>query len=978
MIDPQFFHDLRAAAAGDVLTDDLTRALYSTDAGIHQMMPHAVFIPRTADDVRIAVGLAARHGVAVLPRTAGTSLAGQAVNEALVIDFTRHLDAILEINPAERWARVQPGVVLDDLNRALRPHGLQFGPDPASSNRACMGGIVANNSTGSHSIRYGMTADHVLGMEVVLADGTTTVWGQGAPAAAAGSAAHRIESAIAALVADPRHQAIIRQGTPSHWRHCGGYNLERLLPGADGTLASLVCGSEGTLAVMTEITLNLVPLPAHKGLVLLHFDELRTSLAAVPALLETDPAAIELLDDLSLRLCVDVPEYGRLLSSVFGRAPFCFLIIEYDGDSEAEVQAGLSRLQRLLARDRLGSVGLTPAVSAETQAAVWAIRKAGLGLLMSMKGDIKPVPFIEDAAVPVEHLPDYIARLEAFCAGLDVPITYYAHASAGCLHVRPLMDLSRAADRTKMIAIARRSAELVGDYGGAISSEHGDGRTRGWLNEAFFGPALYGLYRQVKQIFDPATLLNPGVIVDAGPMTDHLRRSPAAATPPLLDWRDYEQNDLLPMLPDSPPAAAPGSGLVRAIEMCNGSAVCLQRAGGTMCPSYMVTRDEQHSTRGRANALRAAMTGLLPTEALTSERMHAVMDLCIGCKACKAECPSAVDMARLKTEFLARYHAAHGTPARDRFFVAAAALNRLGSGAPAPAAAWLLRSRPGKAAMARLGIAPQRELPVPARQSFMAWWRERADTPGSMEDADLVLLVDPFTNYVQPTIGMAATLFLEAAGRRVLAVAADDGRAAISKGMVEQARRAAAKTLDALGPFVARGLSVVGLEPSSLLTLRDEYLYLLPDDPRTRPTAALALTFEEYVAGAAERGDLDVAFGARPRRVLLHGHCHQKALVGTGPARRALALPGHDVVEVDSGCCGMAGAFGYEAEHYAVSMQMAERRLLPAVRAEADETLIAAAGLSCRQQIGHGSGRTALHPAEILWQALRPDAAAAS
>ena len=966
----------RREVSGELRTDAVTRALYSTDASLYQLMPHAVLIPRTADDVAAATALAAAHDIPVLARAAGTSLAGQAVNEALVIDFTRHLDRILAIDPAARQATVQPGVVLDDLNAALRPHGLQFGPDPASSDRSTLGGAVANNATGSHSIVFGMTADHVLGMRVVLADGASADFGAEPPPP--GSPAARIAGDVAALLADGANRRAIREGTPRHWRRCGGYALDRLLGvGGDGVpplwheagyhpaLHALVCGSEGSLAIMTEITVNLVPRPGHTGLMLLHFDDLYAALEAVPEVLATGPTAVELLDTLSLTLCHTVPEYARLLASVVPGRPNGLLVVEYSGESEAEVRAAAEALQRRAAR-LPGVAAVTPALDAAQQSAVWRVRKVSLGLLSSMKGDMKPIPFIEDAAVPVADLPAYVRGIETYCAGLDTPISYYAHASAGCLHIRPLINTRSAAHLARLPDIARHAAELVKGYGGALSSEHGDGRTRGWLNESFYGPELYGLFRQVKRIFDPRGLLNPGVIVDVGPMTDHLRRISTLLDAPRLDFSDYERDTLLPlaMPPESGPRAP---GFVRALEMCNGAGVCVRRTGGTMCPSYMVTREEADSTRGRANALRAAMSGVLPVTELAGPRLYGVMDLCISCKACQAECPSGVDMARLKLEFLARYHEAHGVPLRSRLFAHAGVLNRLGGGWRAPLTRVLLASA---AARRRLGITTERPLPVPARRSFAAWWR--ANCPEVMDgDPALALLIDPFTDALQPEVAVAAVEFCRAAGLGVRPVWADDGRPFLSKGLLAEARRAAERTVAALAPVVEAGLPVVGLEPSSLLTLRDEFLYLLPGDARVAALAAAALTFEEFVAGRAAGGGLAVAFDGRPRRILLHGHCHQKALVGMEPARRALALlPGAVVEEVDSGCCGMAGSFGYEAEHYEVSMRMAERRLLPAVRGAAPETIIVAAGLSCREQIAHGSGRAALHPAQVLRTAL--------
>ena len=962
----------RKHIAGDLRDDIYSRVLYSTDASLYQVMPHAVLIPRSVEDVIAAVSLAAEFHIPVLPRGAGTSLAGQAVNEALVIDFTRHLDTIVEINAEERWVRAQPGVVLDTLNAALRPYALQFGPDPASGDRSTIGGAVANNATGSHSLLYGMTADHVRGMKVVLSDGSHVSM------SAAGdkdSRKIRVADQIARLIGDTETQRVIRDGTPRYWRRCGGYNLDRLLPDGPGYLAHLVCGSEGTLAVMTDITLDLVPRPSHAALALVHFDDLYLALSAVPAILETAPSAVELLDTLSLTLCRDVPTYARLLRSVVDGRPHSLLIVEYQGDSDAEVRDGIERLERRLARERLGMTGLTRALTPEAMGAVWQVRKAGLGLLMSMKGDMKPMPFIEDAAVPVERLPDYVRQIEAYCAGLGTPVTYYAHAGAGCLHIRPLINRRRAAEVARLPDIARFAAGLVKSYGGALSSEHGDGRTRSWLNEEFYGPALYDLFRQVKHIFDPHNLFNPGIIVDAESMTGSMRALPQSPGPSLTSFKDYETNEIseIRVVNQGVSKETPQQGLVRAIEMCNGAGVCRRLHTGTMCPSFMVTREEEHSTRGRANALRAAMSGVLPETELTSPRMAQVMDLCISCKACKSECPSAVDMARLKTEFQARYYATHGVPLRARFFGHAAALNRLGSGAAAPVVNGLLGSAIGRRIATRvLGLAAERPLPAVARVPFGAWWARRSPDSAAVGE-EVALLIDPFTNYNHPEVGIAAALFLERVGVRVVAAPAlDDGRAFISKGLIAPARRAAERAVAALMPLVERGLTVVGLEPSSVLTLRDEYFHLMPGDPRVSALAERALTFEEYIDGLAGRFDLLPFFEDSPKRVLLHGHCHQKALVGTGPARRALALPpGYTVEEVDSGCCGMAGSFGYESEHYAISMQMAERRLLPAVRAAAPQTIIAAAGVSCRQQIAHGSGRAALHPAQVLYQALR-------
>lgn len=974
--------ELRRHVQGDLRTDVHNRLLYSTDASIYQVMPLGVLIPRTVEDVHAAVEVAAKYKMPILPRTGGSSLAGQAVNEALVIDMSRHLDQILEVNQEERWVRLQPGIVLDQLNIDLRPYGLQYGPDPASSDRAAMGGIVSNNSTGSHSILYGMTADHVLEMDVFLSDGTAAHF---RPLDAAELAQYQQRSGLegelyrrlSALVALPENQAIIRQGTPRHWRRCGGYNLDRFVPPAGEpplsfrwpfderfNLAKIVCGAEGTLAVMTEIKLNLVPRPAHTALAIVHFDDLFTALSSVPALLEVVPSAIELLDNLGLTLCREVPEYARLLSTFLQGQPNCILITEFYGESEAELQAKVNGLVAHIQRQGIPATAVTPAYTAALQANVWKVRKVGLGLMMSIKGDHKPIPFIEDAAVPPQHLAEYVTRVERFCNDLGTNVAYYAHASAGCIHIRPLINTKDARDVAKLSQITRFSVDLLGEYGGALSSEHGDGRARSWINEHFFGPGLYGLYRQVKQIFDPHNILNPGIVVDAAPMDQNLRYGESYQVIPLKPHIDFSHEH----------------GFDRAIEMCNGAGICRKRTTGTMCPSFMVTREEEHSTRGRANLLRAAISGKLPAGSVTDDRLYQALDLCIECKACKAECPSSVDMAKIKFEFLAQYQEKYGVSPRSRFFANIGRVSRMGSGRLAPLMNWSVNNKLLRAFVEKgLGISRRRPLPHFARHTYMDWYRQHHQSPLARHMAGeangrpyVVLLNDTFTTYHEPHIAIAATKVLEAAGFVVIPSGPlDEGRPAISKGLPEQARAAARRTVSRLAPYAADGLPIIGLEPSSLLTLRDEYHYLLPGDPRVPLLASQAFTFEEFLTTLAEQGALELRLTDRPGHALLHGHCHQKALVGTEPTKFVLGLPpNYTVSEVDSGCCGMAGSFGYEVEHDDISLKMGERRLFPAVRQAETETIIVAPGASCRHQIRFGTGRQALHPAEVLYQAL--------
>ncbi len=967
---PDFLAALEGRVAGELRTDDYSRVLYSTDASIYQVMPHGVLLPQSAGDVQAAVELAAEYGITLLPRTGGSSLAGQAVGESLVMDFTRHLNGVLELNVEERWVRVQPGLVLDQLNLFLQPHGLQFGPDPASSNRAAMGGIVSNNSTGSHSICYGMTADHVRSMTVLLSDGSQVSFGaeeaERLPALCARSGLEgEIYRKMVALVGDEANREIIRNGTPRHWRRCGGYNLDRFVQ--DGVsfkvasderfnLARLVCGAEGTLAVVQDVTLDLVPVPTAKALAVVQFDSMRAALSAVPVILEVDPSAVELLDNLGLTLCKGIPEYARLLRTFIEGDPDCILITEFYGSSRDELSSKIDRLRAHLRSHASGVCGVLPVLDPAGQQDVWTVRKVGLGLLMGIKGDHKPIPFIEDAAVPTEHLASYVQDIDRFCSGLNTRVAYYAHASAGCVHIRPLINTKVATEIAKLPEITDFTVTLLHGYGGALSSEHGDGRARSWINERFFGPDLYRLYKEVKRTFDPEHILNPGNVVDAPPMDENLRFGADYGVIPLPVHLDFSEEH----------------GFDRAVEMCNGAGICRKETVGTMCPSFMATREEEHTTRGRANALRAALSGRLPHSELTSRRMHAVMDLCVECKACKAECPSSVDMAKIKFEFLAHYHEANGTPLRDRMFGNIAGLSRLASGLAAAPLNGIMRQGPVRAGLERgFGISRHRTLPAFAPVPFTKWFKRRRVRPTSQRK--VVLFNDTFTTYNEPHIGIAATEVLEAAGYEVILPGHKCcGRPMISKGLVKEARAAARHTVDRLAPYAALGLPIVGLEPSCLLSMRDEYLYLLPGDDRAAAVAECAVLFEEFIASLLEAGDLALDFTGDARSVLLHGHCHQKALVGSRPSHRVLGLPrNYAVTEVDSGCCGMAGSFGYEAEHYDISLKMAERRLLPAVRATGEDTIVAAAGVSCRHQIRHGTGRTALHPAEVLHGALQ-------
>lgn len=952
----QFLEALRIRIEGELRTDDMARALYGTDASLYKIKPIAILIPKSENDVVEAVRLAARHQVPVLPRGAGSSLAGQAVGEALIIDLTTHLDQILEIDPDGRTVRVQAGAVIDRVNRAVRPHGLNLGPDPASSNRATIGGMVANNATGTHSLLYGNTVQHIVSMRVVLADGTIArfddldadAWMQATEQEGVQGDIYR---GLDALISESRE--VIERDTPRHWRRNNGYRIEHLLKDKRN-LGRLICGSEGTLGVLLDVTLRLEPLPKVTGLGVVHFSTRERSLRSVTAILETQPSAVELFDGVAIEQARRSPGFAEKLTFIEGD-PGAVLITEYFGNDPAEIKLKLAELQETIDAHEYG-YSVVHAIEPEEITNVWDVRKEGLGLVMGVKGDYKPVALIEDASVPVEHLADYIEDLEALMEKTNTRAAMYAHAAAGCLHVRPFINTREQSEVDKMRDLAFGSMELVKKYGGTVSSEHGDGIVRAWLTEPLVGPELYDVYRRVKKIFDPNNVLNPGKVVDALPMTENLRIAPDYETIPFREELDWSAD----------------GGFARSVELCNGNGLCRKLDAGVMCPSFMATRDEEHSTRGRANALRSALSGDLPEEELTGERMYEVLDLCVQCKGCKVECPSNVDMARMKTEWLGKYYEANGTPLRTRFFAHMARMSRRLVG-PAARVTNFMNRRPAirKAMEKTIGITAERELPEFAAEPFDVWFRKQKWTATGDR---VVLFADTFHNFNSPEIAKAAAMTLDRLGFQV--VVADTnaccGRTYLSKGFIPNARNEALNTLDILANYIDEGLPIIGLEPSCILTFRDEFLALLPNDERAKKLASLSMMFEQFITNLSLEGRLDhISWTSEARHVLIHGHCHQKALVGTSATVASLSLPPNYTVEVvDSSCCGMAGAFGYEKEHVDVSRKMAELRLAPAVRAASPETLIAAPGTSCRAQIHETAQRKAQHPAEILLAAL--------
>jgi len=795
----------------------------------------------------------------------------------VVLDLSRHLDAILEIDAEARIVRAQPGVVLDRLNAALRPHGLMVGPDPASGNRAVLGGVVGNNATGSHSILYGHIADHIESLRAVLADGSLVTF-RPLDEAAVRRHARRdtLEGAIyrrvPRIVAENRDEIAAR--FPRHWRRSSGYNLDRLAVEGPLNLAALLAGSEGTLATITEVTLRLVPRPPLKGLAIVHFDDLIAAMEATPLILECEPSAVELMDRMLLDFTRSVPEFARRLTFVHGE-PEALLAVEFYGASEAELVARLDRLEAHLTRHRLGR-DVIRAVTPAAQADFWGVRKAGLGLLMSRKGDWKPIPFIEDCSVPVDDLAAYVAAIRQAIADQGTEAAFYAHASAGCLHVRPLINLKQAEGAAQMAAISAAAAALVLRFGGAMSGEHGDGLARSQWNEKLFGTRLYQAFRQIKAAFDPQGVMNPGKIVDAPPLTENLRYAAPYAPREFATRMDFSAD----------------GGYAGAVELCNGCGTCLKQDNGTMCPSFVALREEGHSTRGRANLLRAAIGGLLPPDALDGPDLYSALELCLACKACRAECPSQVDMAALKAEFLARHHDVHGLPLRARLIGNIALLNRLGC-ATAPLSNWVAQLPISRRLLEIVvGFDRRRPLPPFARTTFTDWFRRRparADAPRGK----VVLFHDTYMMYNYPSVGVAATRVLEAAGFEVILPDKKCcGRPMISQGMLDEARQLAEYNIARLAPLVERGLAVVGCEPSCVAALKEEYPVLVPGEAAQR-VAENTFLLEDFLVHQQQASGEVLRFRPVPGEALFHGHCHQKALSGTSATERLLRqVPG--------------------------------------------------------------------------------------
>jgi FAD/FMN-containing dehydrogenase/Fe-S oxidoreductase len=963
---------LRSEIAGEVLFDPFSRGRYATDASFYQIIPHGVVVPRTMDEALRALAIARDDGRIVTPRGGGTSQCGQTINDGLVIDFSKHLTRLLSLDVENRTCVVEPGIVLDDLNRQLKKHGLWFPVDVSTASRATIGGMAGNNSCGGRSLRYGTMRDNTIAMDAVLADGTALHFSE-IPRDLARVNAPEGGLALFCDMLDlgAREADEIADKFPKVQRRVGGYNIDALVPqNAPNNMAHLLVGSEGTLALTTQLELKLWPVIRNKVVGVCHFGSFYEAMDAAQHLVTLKPIAVELVDRTMIALGRDIAMFKPVIAATIRGDPDAVLMVEFAEDDQDENLRRLNELSELMADLGFGWNnpqrkwgGVVDVTEPALQTAIADFRAAGLNVMMSMKGAGKPVSFVEDCAVPLKHLADYTERLNAIFKKHGTSGTMYAHASEGCLHVRPVLNLRLDKDVKAMRAIAEEAFAMVRDYKGSHSGEHGDGIVRSEFHQAMFGARIVADFGEVKRRFDPDNLLNPGKITDPPRMDDRtLFRYPphyrVAEFKTVLDWSAY-------------PGA--GGGLQGAVEMCNNNGACRKLEGGVMCPSYRATRDEKDVTRGRANTLRLAISGQLGPDALASDAMMDTLKLCVSCKACRHECPTGVDMAKMKIEVLAARSAKHGVLLRDRLVGYLPRYTDIASRF-APLANLRNRSAALRALLEKFaGISARRVLPAFRRDTF----RLKAEAVGPGDGREVLLFADTFNRtYERENLDAALRVLVAggyrvhlpkpAAGRRPLCC----GRTFLSVGLVGEARAELDRLVETYAPFASRGVPIIGLEPSCLLTLRDELLSLRKDET-AKTISAHALLFEEFLVREAQAGRLQLPLGAIGGKVLVHGHCHQKSFGAFKPVEQALRLiPDLAVEIVESSCCGMAGAFGYGADTYNASLEMAELSLLPAVRRADAATFIVADGTSCRHQIRDGTARTALHAAQVLAMSL--------
>jgi FAD/FMN-containing dehydrogenase/Fe-S oxidoreductase len=948
LISEGYLAELNENIKGDVLADAYSLGLYSTDASFYQIIPLAVVLPMDDADVKAALKIADKFNLCVMPRGGGTSLAGQTVAEAIILDFSKYMNKILELNVAERWVRVQPGIVRDELNEVLAADGLHFAPDPATSSRANVGGMVGNNSSGTKSILYGKTVDHILEANVVLQDGTALHFKnlsseKYAKIAAENTKEGRLYQRVKEVI--DRNKEEIKSRYPKVMRRVGGYNLDEFVYQDDWNLSKLICGSEGTLAMSTALKINLEPLPKHKSVMVVHYKELNEAISSVECMLPFRPSAVEILD----RTVLHMSEQNlttKHLCHFIEDDPAAVLIVEFYGDTAADVLERPQKLIELLKKDNFGyAYPLFP--DGKSYRDVWELRKKSFGLMLGLKGDKKALSFIEDAAIPIEFLPEYVEQVLAICKKYETEAAMYAHASVGVIHIQPLLDLRQKIDIERLKKITDETFELVVKYGGSFSGEHGDGLVRSPYNEAFFGSNLYQALKEIKKIFDPKNLMNPGKIVDSPGIDKNLRYG--------TEYKDA--------IPKTQFKYVQENSFQESVHMCTGVGECRKVLGGTMCPSFKATRDEEHSTRGRANALRMAMSGQLDEDGLASKRLHEVMDLCLSCKACKSECPSNVDMAKLKSDVQQLYFDKHGISLRDRLIRDSSMAASMFSGSLATLVNLFQKTSIFKSLLELFtGFDKRRTLPSYASEPFYKYFAKNKGNFLQNPEKRVVLFADTYLNFHETQIGISAVELLNNCGYEViLANVGCCQRPKISHGFLKDAKKEGTKTLEGLRKYLDQGLKVVVCEPSCASALTDDLPDLIDNERLTAGLSENIMMIDVFLQEEIKNG-LPIRLTSESGDMLIHGHCHQKALFGTESMKNVEGK----VNEIPSGCCGMAGSFGYEKEHYAISKKIGESILFPAVKNKAENTDLVACGFSCRHQIHDFTGVKAKHWVEVV------------
>ncbi|HAN19783.1 MAG: FAD-binding protein [Bacteroidetes bacterium GWC2_33_15] len=968
-------NQLKKVLEGDLFTDYKTKILYATDASVYREVPLAVCRPKNSSDLKKLIDFANTHKTSLIPRTAGTSLAGQVVGSGIIVDVSKYFTEILELNVKERWVRVQPGVILDELNMYLKPYGLFFGPETSTSNRCMIGGMVGNNACGSHSIIYGTTRDHTLSTKVLLSSGDEVEFGplsvdEFKNKCIGDKLENKIYNHINKVLSDTTNQNEIREQYPhpSIYRRNTGYAIDVILETDVFTrgkgkfnFSKLICGSEGTLGLITEIKLNLVDIPpSNVAVITVHLNSKEEAFKANLIALKHKPGAVEMMDNTILNLTKGNRDQSANRYFIEGD-PGAILIIEFTRESIDEIN---TICNALIADFKKAGYGYHfPIIYNNDTKKVWNLRKAGLGVLSNMPGDAKPVSIIEDTAVHVEVLPDYMADFKLILDKYKLDCVYHAHIGSGELHLRPILNLKDAKDVEMFRTIGLEIAHLVKKYKGSLSGEHGDGRVRGEFIPIIIGEQNYKLLQEIKGLWDPNYIFNPGKITDVPSMINDLRYEPGRNEPDIKTIFDFSE----------------AGGILRAAEKCNGSGDCrkTEKTGGTMCPSYMATRNESDVTRARANILREFLTHSPKKNPFDHKEIKDVMDLCLSCKACKSECPSSVDVAKLKAEFLQHYYDAHGIPVRSRLIAYITEINKLASIWP-----WfynlLMKNRMVSTFIMKIiGFAPERSMPLLSEYTLNKWVKKYIHELKNENEykGKIYLFNDEFTNFNDSHIGIKAVQLLTRLGYEVVIPKhIDSGRTYLSKGLLRRAKRIALKNVNYLRDVITENSPLIGIEPSAILTFRDEYPDLVGLDlkPTAKALAKNALMIDEFLKREMERGNITKSqFTPVEKKIKLHGHCQQKAVASTDPTKYILSFPtNYRVEEIPSGCCGMAGSFGFEKEHYAISMKIGEMVLFPAIRNAEPETIIAAPGTSCRSQIKDGTGRKALHPVEILYEAL--------